>query len=181
MFRVSSVNSLRFLPINGITVDRTDKGMTGMSENAIESEARGAARAVCSSQSTVFRLPPGADLKRTLIEVVTANGWGAAAVATVVGSLDGATLRYANRQDPVRIDGPLEILSVSGTLGPNNGHLHLAVSDGDGRVYGGHLLDGCSVFTTAEVVLTLLQGLVFERAQDPDTSYRELQVRRAPG
>jgi predicted DNA-binding protein with PD1-like motif len=52
----------------------------------------------------------------------------------------------------------------------------LAVADADGRVIGGHLLDGCTVRTTAEIVLGLLDGLAFAREVDPSTGWRELLV-----
>src|SRR3954451_22936063 len=38
------------------------------------------------------------------------------------------------------------------------GHLHLSVTDGDGVAFGGHLVDGCVVDTSAEVVLADLAG-----------------------
>jgi predicted DNA-binding protein with PD1-like motif len=58
--------------------------------------------------------------------------------------------------------------------------LHLAFSDSTGRTIGGHLLDGCRVYTTAEIVLGELPGLVFAREKDPTYGYQELVVREAP-
>jgi predicted DNA-binding protein with PD1-like motif len=55
--------------------------------------------------------------------------------------------------------------------------MHMTVSDKDGVCYGGHVLDGCLVETTAEVVLGRLDNLVFERSIDPKTGYLELQVK----
>ena len=75
--------------------------------------------------------------------------------------------------------GPLEILSLSGTLGAGGAHLHLSVSDAAGAVTGGHLLHGSTVRTTAEIVLGLLPELIFERPVDPTTSHRELAIRLA--
>ena len=131
-----------------------------------------------SSQSIALRLAPHCDLKRSLIQIAAENGWHAAAVTTIVGSLLSANLRYANQKESVRIEGPLEIVAVSGTLGGSSAHLHIAVSDGHGRVYGGHLVDGCAVFTTAEIVLTVLNDVAFERELDPATGYLELKVRQ---
>jgi predicted DNA-binding protein with PD1-like motif len=50
------------------------------------------------------------------------------------------------------------------------------VADADGRVTGGHLLDGCMVRTTAEIVLGLVDGLAFAREVDPSTGWRELSI-----
>ena len=43
---------------------------------------------------------------------------------------------------------------------------------------GGHLMDGSTVRTTAEIVLVELTELEFERADDPETGYKELRVDR---
>jgi hypothetical protein len=53
----------------------------------------------------------------------------------------------------------------------------LAVADQQGRTVGGHLVAGCTVRTTAEVVLGADDRLVFAREHDPATGYDELVVR----
>jgi hypothetical protein len=49
--------------------------------------------------------------------------------------------------------GAFEIVAVTATLSQDGSHLHLAVADHQGRTVGGHLAEGCTVRTTAEVVL----------------------------
>ena len=49
------------------------------------------------------------------------------------------------------------------------------------RAVGGHLLAGCRVYTTAEVVLGEARDLVFTRAVDGTTPWRELQIARRRG
>ena len=95
-----------------------------------------------------------------------------------MGSLTGATLRFAARDEGAFVRGPLEIVSLSGTLGAGGPHLHLAVAGDDGAMTGGHLLHGCEVRTTAEIVLALSDAVAFERPVDPATGYHELAVRR---
>ena len=46
-----------------------------------------------------------------------------------------------------------------------------------GRTVGGHLAEGCTVRTTAEVVLAADEQLLFAREHDPATGYDELVVR----
>ncbi len=46
---------------------------------------------------------------------------------------------------------------------------------------GGHLLPGCEVRTTAEVVLALTSAVAFHRADDPRTGYKELFMRPGGG
>jgi predicted DNA-binding protein with PD1-like motif len=49
--------------------------------------------------------------------------------------------------------GKFEIVSLTGTLSVGCHHLHVAIADSTGAVFGGHLLPGCVVRTTAEIVL----------------------------
>ena len=42
-------------------------------------------------------------------------------------------------------------MSLTGTLSRDGVHIHISLSDADGNVIGGHLIDGV-VFTTCEVV-----------------------------
>jgi hypothetical protein len=51
------------------------------------------------------------------------------------------------------------------------------VADPEGRTVGGHLAEGCTVRTTAEVVVAADDRLVFAREHDPATGYDELVVR----
>ena len=100
---------------------------------------------------------------------------------TCVGSLTVATLRLANQEGPSVYKGHFEIVSLVGTLSTNGSHLHIAVSDSTGRTIGGHLLDGCRVYTTAEIVLGELPQLEFRREKDDTFGYQELVVRPATG
>ncbi|MEQ1634373.1 MAG: PPC domain-containing DNA-binding protein [Planctomycetota bacterium] len=125
-----------------------------------------------------FRLKPGQDLKREIQAYAASNGIEAAWVATCVGSLSAYHLRFADRETGSRGAGHFEILALTGTVSGNGSHLHLALGDEDGRVVGGHLLDGCLVYTTAEIVLVEATDLVFTRAHDGSTKWQELQIGR---
>lgn len=125
-----------------------------------------------------IRLSPGADLRRALEEAVGDRTEGSAFVVAGIGSLVEATLRYAGESAEVRLAGPLEIVSLSGSLAPAGAHLHMSVADASGRVYGGHVGYGNKVRTTAEVLLALLPGWTLTREHDPTTGFSELVVRR---
>lgn len=127
-------------------------------------------------RAVAVRLGPGAELKSELARVAKAHGLKAASVVSCVGSLTGVSLRYANQPEATAVAGPLEIVSLVGTLGPDGAHLHLAVADGSGRTLGGHLAGNAVVYTTAEVVLAELEGAVFRRLPDARTGYHELEV-----
>lgn len=127
-----------------------------------------------------LRLAPGQDLKQELAAWVAREQVDAACVLTCVGSLSVANLRYAGKSEGARIEVPLEILSLVGTLGRGGLHLHLTVANDYGGTLGGHLLDGCIIRTTAELVLGILPGLAFDREPDPATGFLELVVRHEP-
>ncbi len=131
-----------------------------------------------------LRLHPGQDLRQTLEAAVRERGCQAAFVVSGIGSLVDARIRLADAPDAMQIDGPSEILSLSGTLGEAHGHghshLHMAVSTASGQVIGGHVAPGCTVRTTAEVLVALLPEWSFSRETDATTGYAELVVRSRP-
>jgi uncharacterized protein len=123
-----------------------------------------------------FRLLPGQDLQAGIQRFVAEHGIEAGWIATCVGSLTDYTLRFADRREGSAGSGKFEIVALSGTVSKHGSHLHLALSDGDGRTLGGHLLPGCRVYTTAEIVLGESPAHVFTRAQDGTTPWAELQI-----
>jgi len=127
-----------------------------------------------------LRLRPGDDLRQQLTAFAQQHGIKAGAIVTCVGSLTTATLRLANQEGPTVYQGHFEIVSLVGTLSVNGSHLHLAVSDSTGRTLGGHLLDGNLIYTTAELVIGVLEELDFQRETDPVSTYQELSIYPKP-
>jgi predicted DNA-binding protein with PD1-like motif len=125
-----------------------------------------------------LRLAPGADLRRALEDLATSQGAESAFVVAGIGSLDGAHLRLAGADTTTSIAGPVELLSISGTLTPAGAHLHMSVADAGGRVHGGHVVYGNVVRTTAEILLARLSHWSLTRELDPATGFKELLVRR---
>src|SRR4051812_15614807 len=123
-----------------------------------------------------IRFTPGQDLRDALQEALRQSGCSAAFVLQGIGSLNAAHVRMADADSALRIDGPLEILTLAGTLSADGPHLHMSVSDQDGKVSGGHVSPGCIVRTTAEVLLVLLPDFHFGREQDGETGYPELRI-----
>ena len=129
-------------------------------------------------QTYSFRLRPGQDLKTELDAFVKQQRIEAGAMLTCVGSLTDVTLRLANQDGPSVWRGHFEIVSLVGTLSTNGSHLHLSVSDSTGRTIGGHLLEGCKIYTTAEIVVGIMPSLSYVRELDPTFGYRELVVQK---
>ena len=127
-----------------------------------------------SGEYHALRLSPGQELTKYIKE----HDLKACSVVTCVGSLTEANIRYANEPGGSLVEGPLEIVCLSGCGGLGKWHLHLSVADKSGLMKGGHLMDGCIVRTTAEIVLVELPELQFDRVHDPESGYPELKVNR---
>jgi len=124
------------------------------------------------------RLTPGQDLRLEVEKLSALVGIRAGFVLSAVGSLTRVALRLANQKDTHVMEGHFEIVSLTGTTGPDGLHLHIAVSDEKGVTTGGHVLEGCLVFTTVELVFGEAPGLVFHRETDPRTTFKELSIQR---
>ena len=125
----------------------------------------------------VLRLNPGDDLRAELeLAFRELHAWGcqAACVISAVGSLSRAVLRYAAQAQGTVLEEALELVSLSGTLSADGPHLHASVADARGEMRGGHVMPGCTVRTTAEIVLAPLPDWAFSRAHDPRTGFMEL-------
>lgn len=137
-------------------------------------------RQTAPMETLVVRFRPGDDLYERLQQIVEAEQIDAGCVLACAGSLQQVALRYADRPEATQVAGKQEIVSLSGTLSRLGSHLHMSVSDGQGQTRGGHLMAGCQVYTTVELVIGVLPGLRFERELDPQSGYRELVVRPKP-
>lgn len=125
-----------------------------------------------------LRLLPGQDLRQAL-EKAAKQEWPLPAfVLAGIGSLDQCRLRFANEAIEASIPGPLEILTLSGSVSAAGAHLHMSVSDAEGRVYGGHVCHGNTIRTTGEVLLAQLPGWSMTREYDAVTGSNELLVAR---
>jgi predicted DNA-binding protein with PD1-like motif len=128
-------------------------------------------------QAFTFRLKPGQDLLEEIEAVVAKMNIEAGCVLSAVGSLTHVTLRLANRDHFSEYDGHFEIVSMTGTVSVHGSHLHISISDGDGKTIGGHLVPGCKIYTTAEMVLAIFEDVVYKREFAKDSGYDELVVR----
>lgn len=135
---------------------------------------------VSSGRFLAIRLEPGEDLIDGVQRARLQIGASAMAVVTCVGSLTKVLIRHANRPEGTRYQGHFEITSLVGTVDPAGEHLHLTITDGEGRAFGGHLLPGSAVYTTAEIVLLILSDIAFTREPCSRSGYDELVVKRAP-
>ena len=123
------------------------------------------------------------DLRREVEGALARQACTASFVVSGIGSLSAAHLRLAGAENPETLEGDLEILTLAGSIAGNGAHLHMSVADARGRVLGGHVAYGCTVRTTAEILLLLLPEWSFSREPDAATGFAELavhQIKPAP-
>lgn len=143
------------------------------------------------SRVIAMRLAPGCDIMKSIAQVANQHGIKSGAILSGAASLRKTVLRNPRSYpesfpitDKVRvftdIDGPLELLSLSGNISTKDDgemvvHAHAAVSSGkpDGVAYGGHLVEGSIVYSTAEIILAEVEGCEFKRVMDPETRAAE--------
>ncbi len=130
-----------------------------------------------SDRSHALRLLPGQDLRAGIQNYVNEHKIKAGWIVTCAGSLSDYNIRFANATDGSKASGHFEIVSLSGTLSLNGSHIHIAVSDSTGKTIGGHLLEGCKIYTTAEIILTESPKYLFTREKDGSTPWEELQIK----
>lgn len=127
-----------------------------------------------------FRIKPGNDLKSSLEEFVKTHDIKAGFIITCVGGLNRAVMRMAgaqpDKQDIRTYEGDFEITSLVGTVSINGVHLHMAISDNEGRSFGGHLKEGTIIHPTAEIVIGEDEVRTYTRELDEETGFPELVV-----
>ena len=125
----------------------------------------------------VIRLKRGSDLLESIKEYCVQNSIKAGVVLSAVGCVTKACVRDASGVNIVDIDEHMEIVSLMGTVSEKRCHLHVSFSKEDLSVIGGHLVTGCSINTTCELVIGELEGYAYDVAFDEETGYNELVVK----
>jgi len=94
----------------------------------------------------------------------------------LIGTLREAKLGFyrEGKYKPIQIDEPVEIVSCMGNISLKEEkelvvHAHISVSDEKGQVSGGHVLPGCIVAATAELVLMEAADVKLKRRFDEKT------------
>ncbi len=128
-----------------------------------------------------IRLRDKQDLRIELLRFAKENGIHAGSILTCVGGVQPALIRMAGaspkKQDIRTISDKHEIVSLVGTFSGDDCHLHIALSNSEGIVIGGHLKDGSLVSLTAEIVIAEDESSIYAREHDDDTGFTELTVK----
>ena len=123
-----------------------------------------------------LRLKPNEDLRQGLQNFARDKDITAGFVMTAAGSLKQASIRFANQDKPIVLNNYFEILDLNGTIATTGSHLHITISNPYGHVMGGHLVDGCTIYTTAEIIIGSSKEFTFVRNFDQETGFPELEI-----
>ena len=132
-------------------------------------------RTVSSEKILMGRLPCGSDLLTALTGICVREGISLGRVEAV-GAVRRARLAFYSQDEREYryfvVNEPLEIAALHGNVSLRDGapflHLHLLLSDGRGRTYGGHLAEGTETFA-CEYLIEALSGEPLVRDRDEET------------
>jgi len=94
---------------------------------------------------------------------------------TLIGTLKRAKIGFyrEGNYEPIEVAGPLEIVSCLGNVSLKERapivHAHIIVSDEKGQTFGGHVLPGCLISVTGELMLVEAVGMRLEKKFDEKT------------
>jgi predicted DNA-binding protein with PD1-like motif len=97
----------------------------------------------------------------------------------LIGSLKRVALGFykEGKYETIRLEGPMEIASCTGNVAVDEKgeiviHAHIVVSNERCEAFGGHLMKGCEVGATAELVMVEAAGVGVQRGFDEKTNLK---------
>ena len=123
------------------------------------------------------RLTRGMDLLKSIKEYCIEHHLRAGIVLSGVGCVLKARVRDASGVSIVEIDEHMEIVSLTGTISEKRCHLHISFAKEDLSVIGGHLVEGCVINTTCELVIGEMENYSYDVEFDEETGYEELVIK----
>ncbi|MHA1863452.1 MAG: PPC domain-containing DNA-binding protein [Candidatus Thorarchaeota archaeon] len=129
----------------------------------------------------VARLEPGEDILKS-IESIAVNQNLSSGYLSLIGAVSKVHLGYFDLEAKIyrdfTIDEDLEIVSCVGNISRLEKdyvvHAHIVASDVNGKCYAGHLMEGCEVSVTIEIVITEFPEM--KRARDEATGLNLLDL-----
>lgn len=125
------------------------------------------------------RLKRGDDLLLKIEEIAAENNIECGAVISAVGCVSRAKVRDASGVDIQSLVEDMEIISLNGTVSKVRTHLHISFSKKDLSVVGGHLVEGCIINTTCELIIAKIKGYQIQTMFDEQTGYDELMFEKS--
>lgn len=127
------------------------------------------------------RLEPGEEIVASLAELCEKEKIMAATVQGI-GAVNDVNIGYYSLEEkryfPERLKKQFEMISLNGNITRKDGcpylHLHIALSDENYNLYGGHL-NSAVISITAEIYINILNGEINRRV-NPETSLNILDI-----
>ena len=113
------------------------------------------------SNVTVLSLGPGDLLMESIRDTAVKEGIHTGIVMTGIGSLTKACFNSGGKT--FEQEGVFEVLNFNGTIASFEPHIHITLVDDKGKFSGGHLNDGCKIYTVAEISILKLDDLRLTR------------------
>jgi len=131
---------------------------------------------VSSKLGRVFfvRLLEGEDLLDA-VNLVAKNSRVKAGFFFLIGTLKKTNVGFyrEGKYETIRVKGPLEIVSCVGNVSLKDNkpfaHAHVAVSNEKGEVLGGHVMPGCIIAASGELVMVEATDVRLVRKMDDKT------------
>ncbi|MET1160646.1 MAG: PPC domain-containing DNA-binding protein [Thermoprotei archaeon] len=131
-------------------------------------------KALSVNRVLAIKVPRGSDLGKYITKLAIEQGIKTG-IVTVIGSLVDPVIGYYDKEQDkyleIELKGVYELVSGLGNISLKNGspmlHLHVALGDRGGRLYGGHFIRG-AVFV-AEAFIMELKGEPISRKQVSNT------------
>jgi predicted DNA-binding protein with PD1-like motif len=132
----------------------------------------------------VARMEPGEDILATIGKIADSYKIQSGSL-TLIGAVSRAHLGYFDRKSleykSFTLEEDLEVVSGMGNISRlrDNSvvvHTHIIVSDEKGKCYGGHLMPGCEVSVTIELVIHEMDANL-RRAKDKLTGLNLLDLK----
>jgi predicted DNA-binding protein with PD1-like motif len=106
------------------------------------------------------KMEPGEDVLGAIEDVARKHGVQSGQLS-LIGAISQAKLGYYHRESAkyrdFTVDEDVEVVSCIGDISTHEGnlvvHAHMIVADEKGKCWGGHLLSGCTVSVTIELVI----------------------------
>jgi predicted DNA-binding protein with PD1-like motif len=132
----------------------------------------------------IAKMEKGEDVLKT-IEMVASNHGVKTGQLTLIGAIEGARLGYFDTHSheyvEISTEENLEVVSCMGDIttlddGSLVVHAHMIAADDKGTCHGGHLLPGCKVSVTIELVIFETDDEI-KRARDERTGLNLMDIK----
>ena len=133
------------------------------------------------SRAAAFRLRPGEDVFEGIERVCRENGINNGVIISGVGSLKQASYCVPEDRkdgsytygDPYIRKGSFSVTSLSGMIcttedGSLLPHVHMTIAEGEGASFGGHMVKGCIVSVSLDIVIGEFSGMIMGRRYDEE-------------